>query len=330
MIILNIVVPLQRENDLNNDILQQKAEKILPIFRDFENYLLLERAMSLNTIEAYITDLKKLHEFAELQGITTRLEDFEAKQLDDFVAYLFDLGIAERTQARIISGIKAFFKYLLLTDLRNTDPTENLAQPALQRELPVVLSVVEIQKILEVVDWERNETRRLRNRAMLEVLYGCGVRVSELVNLRISNLFLQSGVIKVKGKGSKERLIPIGENAINALQKYLENEDGRRQQTPQTGEEDIVFLSKHGKRISRNFVFMLVQDWAGFALIDKTVSPHTFRHSFATHLLEGGADLRAIQEMLGHESITTTEIYTHLDTEYLRQTVLLCHPRNKK
>ena len=164
---------------------------------------------------------------------------------------------------------------------------------------------------------------------MLEVMYGCGVRVSELVNLRISNLYLQSEIVKVKGKGKKERFIPIGENAINALKNYLENDEGRLQQSPKAGEEDIVFLSKHGKRISRNFVFMLVQDWAGFALINKTVSPHTFRHSFATHLLEGGADLRAIQEMLGHESITSTEMYTHLDTDFLRQTVLLCHPRNK-
>ncbi len=309
--------------------MEKKQGKIPPIFRDFENYLLLERAMSQNTINAYITDLRKLQEFVEIKELKNAIQNLASKQLDEFVAYLFDLGIAERTQARIISGIKAFFKYLLLTDLRADDPTESLAPPSLMRELPVVLSVAEVQKILEVVDWERNETRRLRNRAMLEVLYGCGVRVSELVNLRISNLFLQSEVIKVKGKGSKERFIPIGENGINALKNYLENEEGRSLQTPKTGEEDIVFLSKHGKRISRNFVFMLVQDWAGFALIDKTVSPHTFRHSFATHLLEGGADLRAIQEMLGHESITTTEIYTHLDTEYLRQTVLLCHPRNK-
>ncbi len=300
-----------------------------PILRDFENYLLLEKAMSENTIDAYLGDLSKLQEFAVLNKLGS-VEQLQADSLDAFIIYLFDLGIGERTQARIISGVKAFYNYLLLTDQRSDDPTQRLTPPTLGRSLPTVLSVEEVQKILEVVDWERNEMRRLRNRAILEVLYGCGIRVTELVTLRISNLFLGSGVIKVKGKSSKERLIPIGENAICALQNYLEGADGRITQSPKAGEEDIVFLSKHGKRISRNFIFMLIQDWAGFAGISKTVSPHTFRHSFATHLLEGGADLRAIQEMLGHESITTTEIYTHLDADFLRQTVLLCHPRNRK
>ncbi|MEY4927508.1 MAG: hypothetical protein RI894_1944 [Bacteroidota bacterium] len=299
------------------------------ILRDFENYLLLEKAMSEHTIDAYLRDVGKLQEFAALNNLKG-VAELEAANLDAFIGYLFDLGIGERTQARVISGVKAFYNYLLLTDQRPDDPTDRLTPPALGRDLPVVLLVDEIEKILAVVDWERNEMRRLRNRAMLEVLYGCGVRVTELVTLRISNLFLASGVIKVKGKGSKERLIPIGENAIKALHNYLNGEDGRVTKTPKVGEEDIVFLSKHGKRISRNFVFLLIQNWAGLAGINKTVSPHTFRHSFATHLLEGGADLRAIQEMLGHESITSTEIYTHLDADFLRQTVLLCHPRNRK
>lgn len=303
---------------------------MLPIFREFESYLLLEKAMSEHTLDAYLHDATKLQEFLTLHEVETPIEHLDAKTLDGFVGYLYELGIAERTQARIISGIKAFYKFLLLTDLRTDDPTDALTAPRTGRKLPIVLSLLEIEKILEVVDWEENEMRRLRNRAIIEVLYGCGVRVSELVNLRISHLYLSNEIIKVTGKGNKERLIPIGENALNALKKYLQTADGRANQPPQAGEEDIVFLNNRGKRISRIFIFREVQKWAGLAGITKTVSPHTFRHSFATHLLEGGANLRAIQEMLGHESITTTEIYTHLDLDYLRETVLLHHPRNRK
>jgi integrase/recombinase XerD len=298
--------------------------------KEFEGYLLLEKAMSKHTIEAYLYDILKLQEFCEAQYWQQPPSELTETDLGKFLLFLCELGIAERTQARIVSGIKAFYKYLLLTDQINDSPASRLALPQLGRELPTVLSVTEVEKILEVVQWERNEMLRLRNRAMLETLYACGLRVSELTELRLSHLSLDIAIIKVTGKGSKERLIPIGDQAIAAIRTYLTDSNGRLSQTPKTGEEDIVFLNRRGHRLTRNMVFLLVQKWTGDAGVRKTVSPHTFRHSFATHLIEGGADLRAIQEMLGHSSITTTEIYTHLDTDFLRQTILLCHPRNRR
>ena len=298
---------------------------------DFESYLLLERAMSQNTVEAYLCDMGKLAQFAEIQGWTVAPAHVTADHLETFLLYLHELGVGERTQARIVSGIKAFYKYLLLTDAIAHAPTDRLGAPNLGRNLPTVLSLDEINKILLCANTTApNEMLRLRNTAMLEVLYACGLRVSELVELRLTHIFFDLEIIKVRGKGNKERLVPIGEQALAALRKYLTDEQGRITVPRKIGEEDIVFLNRRGKRLSRNMVFMLVQKWAADAGLTKTVSPHTFRHSFATHLIEGGADLRAIQEMLGHESITTTEIYTHLDTEFLRATVLLYHPRNQK
>jgi integrase/recombinase XerD len=296
---------------------------------DFEAYLLLERGMSPNTIEAYLRDMQKLAEFAELKAWTVQPPYLTPEHLEEFLQYLHELGVGERTQARIISGIKAFYKYLLLTDAITHAPTDRLDAPNLGRELPTVLSLPEINEILAQADLEANEMLRLRNTAMLEVLYACGLRVSELVELRLSHIFWEMEIVKVRGKGNKERLVPIGEQALAALRQYLTADEGRITVKKQAGEEDIVFLNRRGKRLSRNMVFMLVQKWAAAAGIQKTVSPHTFRHSFATHLIEGGADLRAIQEMLGHESITTTEIYTHLDMDFLRGTIQLYHPRNR-
>lgn len=297
---------------------------------EFEAYLLLERAMSQNTVEAYLCDMKKLAQYADIHGWTMPPEQISAENLEEFLHYLHELGVGERTQARIISGIKAFYKYLLLTDVIAHAPTDRLDAPNIGRDLPTVLTVPEINEILAIARQENNEMLRLRNCAMLEVLYACGLRVSELVELRLTHVYWELEIVKVRGKGNKERLVPIGEQALAALRQYLTAETGRITVKKQPGEEDIVFLNRRGKRLSRNMVFMLVQKWALHAGLTKTVSPHTFRHSFATHLIEGGADLRAIQEMLGHESITTTEIYTHLDTEFLRQTVLLYHPRNQK
>jgi integrase/recombinase XerD len=296
---------------------------------DFEAYLLLERGMSPNTIEAYLRDMQKLAEFAELKAWTVQPPYLTPEHLEEFLQYLHELGVGERTQARIISGIKAFYKYLLLTDAITHAPTDRLDAPNLGRELPTVLSLPEINDILAEAHLEANEMLRLRNTAMLEVLYACGLRVSELVELRLSHIFWEMEIVKVRGKGNKERLVPIGEQALAALRQYLTADEGRITVNKQAGEEDIVFLNRRGKRLSRNMVFMLVQKWATAAGIQKTVSPHTFRHSFATHLIEGGADLRAIQEMLGHESITTTEIYTHLDMDFLRGTIQLYHPRNR-
>jgi integrase/recombinase XerD len=296
---------------------------------DFEAYLLLERGMSQNTIEAYLRDMQKLAEFAELKAWTIQPPSLTQEHLEEFLQYLHELGVGERTQARIISGIKAFYKYLLLTDAITHAPTDRLDAPNLGRELPTVLSLPEINEILTEANLEANEMLRLRNTAILEVLYACGLRVSELVELRLSHIFWEMEIIKVRGKGNKERLVPIGEQALAALRQYLTADEGRITVKKQAGEEDIVFLNRRGKRLSRNMVFMLVQKWAAAAGIQKTVSPHTFRHSFATHLIEGGADLRAIQEMLGHESITTTEIYTHLDMDFLRGTIQLYHPRNR-
>ena len=297
--------------------------------QQFSDYLLLERAAPPNTLEAYLADVQKLAQYAQMHLASLAPELLMPEHLDGFMAYLYDFGLSTRTQARIISGIKTFYKYLLINDLIHTDPSAQLDAPQLGRYLPSVLSVSEVEKIIAVTDLDANETLRLRNRAMIEVLYACGLRVTELVELRISNLFLDAEMIKITGKGNKERLVPIGDAAIAALRRYLTDEQGRTAQTSKIGEGDFVFLNRRGAHLSRNMFFMLVQKWAQQVGIKRAVSPHTFRHSFATHLIEGGADLRAVQEMLGHESIITTEIYTHLDTDFLRQTILLHHPRNK-
>jgi integrase/recombinase XerD len=290
----------------------------------FKNYIKLERSLAENSIEAYLRDLKKLVEYLEIAQLKLNPSEIATQHLLDFLHYLNDLGIAETSQARMLSGVKGFFKFLILEDLLTTDPSELIESPRLGRKLPDVLSFPEIEKMLAVLDLSRADGAR--NRAMLEVLYASGLRVTELISLKISNLYLDIGFLKILGKGSKERFVPVGRDAIKYLKIYLEHI--RPEYPIKPKQEDFVFLNRRGSRISRIMVFMIIKDVANLAGIQKNVSPHTFRHSFATHLIEGGADLRAVQEMLGHESITTTEVYTHLDRDYLRQTILDFHPRS--
>ena len=292
----------------------------------FKSYLMLERALSENSVEAYIHDVNKLVEFLEIKAYEYSPTEISLNHLEEFIMWINELGLGARSQARIISGLKAFYKYLLVEDLMDTVPTELLEGPRLERKIPDVLNYEDIQKMLDSIDL--SEAHGVRNRAMLETLYASGLRVSELINLKLTNVYFDIGLIRVIGKGDKERIVPIGEDAIKRIQLYIEGV--RRSQMnihPEDG--NIVFLNRRGKKLSRVMVFMIVKEAARNAGIAKNVSPHTFRHSFATHLIEGGADLRAVQDMLGHESIVTTEIYTHLDTDYLRETILNFHPRGK-
>ncbi|MCB0563801.1 MAG: site-specific tyrosine recombinase XerD [Phaeodactylibacter sp.] len=297
-----------------------------PYIKGFEAYLLLERSLSAHTAQAYLSDLDKLQQFLKLRDYTHSPLDIGAPQLEEFLQWLNNLGLAARSQARLISALKTFYKYLILENLTEADPTEMIDAPRLGRKIPEVLSYVEIQRMLAAIDL--SHPQGTRNRAMLETLYACGLRVSELTQLRLSCLYLDIGFVKVIGKGNKERIIPIGEEAIKHIQLYLQSVR-RSQMNIKKGQEDILFLNRRGKALSRVMVFHVVKETAAAAGIEKNVSPHTFRHSFATHLIEGGADLKAVQDMLGHESIITTEIYTHLDTDFLRQTILLYHPRNR-
>lgn len=292
--------------------------------KGFQSYLKLEKSLSANSIEAYTRDIDKLHQFADRENFKLDPESVSLADLRDFIVWAANLGMIPSTQARILSGIKAFYKYLLMEDIIKSDPSELLESPKITRKLPDTLSIDDINKLIEVIDLSKPEGGR--NKAILEVLYGCGLRVSELTELKLSNLYLEIEFIKVTGKGSKERLVPIGASAIKALKIWMES---LRVHIPlKKGEEDIVFLNRRGARLSRVYIFMLIKQLAELAGIHKTISPHTLRHSFATHLVEGGADLRAVQEMLGHESITTTEIYTHLDREYLKGTIIQFHPRS--
>lgn len=297
------------------------------IINEFKSHLLLERALADNTIEAYERDLEKLTQFLALKNYKIALENIETTHLTEFILWLNELGLGARSQGRLLSALKTFYKYLLAEDLIQTDPTELLEGPRLARKIPEVLSYEEIQAMLATIDL--SEPHGVRNRAMLETLYASGLRVSELTDLRVSNLFLDIGFVKVIGKGDKERIVPIGEEAIKHIRLY---QDGvrRLQNNIHKADENIVFLNRRGKRLTRIMVFMIVKECAELAGIQKNVSPHTFRHSFATHLIEGGADLKAVQDMLGHESILTTEMYTHLDTDFLRDTVLQFHPRNRR
>ena len=285
----------------------------------FRQYLVYEKGLSPKSVEAYLHDVQLLTDFLG----EDKIADATFEELQKFLKHLYESDFNARSQARIVSGMRAFYRYLIYANVREDDPTELLDAPKIGMHLPDVLTVEEIQDIMDVIDLSTPEGHR--NRAMVEVMYGCGLRVSELVTLRLSNLFFDDGFIKVVGKGNKERLIPIGKTAINAVNQYVEGK--RKLLKIKKGEEDYVFLNRRGAHLTREMVFMLVKKWVAAAGIDKTVSPHTFRHSFATHLIEGGADLRAVQEMLGHESITTTEIYTHLDQDYLRTNIALFHPR---
>ena len=291
--------------------------------KHFKNYLRLERSLSGHSVEAYVHDADKLREYAELHGLAASPTDITEEHLLGFLRYLTELGLSAHTQARFLSGIKAFFKYLLLENLIQADPSELVESPRLPRKLPDVLSYPEIERMLEAIDHSTPEGTR--NRAMLEVLYSCGLRVSELTSLQLTNCYFDIGFIRVLGKGDKVRLVPIGKDAIRYTEIYLATI--RNQLDVKKESEDIVFLNKRGGQLSRVMIFLIIKAVAEAAGITKNVSPHTFRHSFATHLVEGGASLRAVQEMLGHESIITTEIYTHLDRDYLRQVITEFHPR---
>ena len=301
----------------------KNKEKEALIIRKYRQYLKLEKGLSSNTFDAYLTDLDKLQRFLIAEDIN--MLEVSLDELQRFAAGLHDIGIHPRSQARIISGIKSFFHFLVMADYREDNPSELLEGPKIGFKLPEVLTVEEIDTIIATVDMSKKEGQR--NRAILETLYSCGLRVSELCNLKLSELYFDEGFIKVEGKGSKQRLVPISPRAIKEIKYWLLD---RNLGKIKKGFEDYVFLARWGNGISRIMIFHLIKELAEKAGITKNISPHTFRHSFATHLLEGGANLRAIQCMLGHESIATTEIYTHIDRNMLRSEIIEHHPRNIK
>jgi integrase/recombinase XerD len=293
-----------------------------PYKKGFKAYLQLERSLSDNSVIAYLSDIEKFTQFLLSNDIKKHPPEIELANLQGFIKWIAELGMMQTSQARIISALRSFYKYCLLEDITTVDPTTLLEAPKLKRSLPDVLSFEEIENILSQIDVSTAEGTR--NKAILETMYSCGLRVSEVVNLKLSQLFLDVGFVRVIGKGNKERLVPIGSSAIKYISIYVNTI--RNHQSIQKGEEDILFLNRRGKRLTRVMIFLIIKDLVKKAGIKKVISPHTFRHSFATHLVEGGADLRAVQEMLGHESITTTEIYTHLDREFLRKTLEQFHP----
>lgn len=292
--------------------------------KQFGNYLKLERSLSPNSISAYVSDVERLTQYLEVSKITASPLSLTTKNIQGFLQYINELGISAHSQARMLSGIKAFYKYLLYEELVEKDPTELIEGPKLGRKLPDTLSFPEIENLFDAIDLSKPEGAR--NRAMLETLYSSGLRVTELVELKINNVHFDVGFLRVVGKGNKERLVPVGTDALKFLKIYLE--EIRVHIPVKKGFEGFVFLNRNGRKLSRVMVFMIIKDLATRIGLNKTISPHTFRHSFATHLIEGGADLRAVQEMLGHESITTTEIYTHLDRDYLKQVIRDFHPRS--
>ena len=294
--------------------------------KGFSSYLKLERSLSPNTLEAYLHDVEMLSHFFSEQEKKVAPESVTQENLQEFIATINEKKMADHSQARILSGIRAFYKYMQMEDISDNDPTKLISGPKLRRNLPDTLSFPEIELILGTIDLSKPEG--VRNRAILELLYSSGLRVSEAVNLKLTNLFFDVGFIKVIGKGDKERLVPIGDSAMKHIGFY--RNQVRSHLTIKTGFENFLFLNQRGSSLSRVYVFMIIKDAVMKAGIKKTVSPHTFRHSFATHLIEGGADLRAVQEMLGHASITTTEIYTHLDRDYLRESLMTHHPLYKK
>ena len=294
------------------------------LIRQFANYLRLERSLSDNSIQAYVRDVAKLKQFVDISNLDLGPLHLTTEIIQDFLVYIGELGLSAYSQSRMLSGIKSFYSFLEYEEILLENPAELIDSPRLGRKLPDVLNIFEIEKILEAIDQSKPEGGR--NRAILEVLYSSGLRVSELVNLKMNQIYFDIGFLRIIGKGNKERLVPIGKSAIKYVKIYIE--EIRCHLKIQPGFENYVFLNRRGKSLSRVMIFTIIKDLVKVTGIEKTVSPHTFRHSFATHLVEGGADLRAVQEMLGHESITTTEIYTHLDREYLKQIVEEFHPRS--
>jgi len=294
---------------------------------EYRSYLMVERSFSENTVQAYMRDMQKLVQFFAERKLTVKPEEVTRTQLEQFVQWIASQGLGANSQTRIISGLRAFYKFLLIQDHVDDDPTATLKRPRLEKRIPEVLALKEVEAMLATFD--QSTTYGIRNRAMLETLYACGLRVSELNDLKITNLFFDAGFIKVIGKNNKERMVPIGEVAVKHIQLYMEHVRSK-QTNIKKNSENILFLNHRGSKLTRVMVFKIVKEAAHKAEINKNVSPHTLRHSFATHLVEGGADLRAVQDMLGHESIITTEVYTHLDKEYLKETILLYHPRHQK
>ncbi|WP_192823618.1 site-specific tyrosine recombinase XerD [Rufibacter sp. LB8] len=292
--------------------------------KQFQGYLQLEKSLSANSVEAYVRDVRKLEHYFEVTAQTVLPLAVTVTHLQGFLEWINTLGMTAHSQARTISGIRAFYRFLIMEDLLDADPTETIEGPKLQRKLPDTLSYDEIVHLFEAIDVSTPEGTR--NKAMLETLYSSGLRVSELIELKLSNVYEDLGFLRVTGKGNKERLVPIGRDALKYMRIYLDSV--RRHQTIKKGQEDFVFLNRRGSGLTRVMIFNIIKDLAAKVGLQKSISPHTFRHSFATHLIEGGADLRAVQEMLGHESITTTEIYTHLDRDYLKQIIQDFHPRS--
>jgi len=292
--------------------------------KQFRNYLKLERSLSSNSIHAYLSDISKLRQFFEIKERATLPAKVSPQDLADFLAFINELGMSAYSQARVVSGIKAFFRFLVCEEVIDKNPSSLIETPRLSRKLPDTLDLPEIEALFGAIDLSKPEGQR--NRTMLETLYSSGLRVSELTALKISNIYDDAGFLRILGKGNKERLVPVGKSALKQIRIYR---DEVRVHIPiQNGFEDYLFLNRRGKPVSRVMVFYIIKDLASQIGLQKNISPHTFRHSFATHLIEGGADLRAVQEMLGHESITTTEIYTHLDYDYLKQVITLYHPRS--
>lgn len=291
----------------------------------FKVYLMLERSLSGNSVEAYIRDVNKLLQYMKLKNYVYEPIQVPPSVVSELMSYLNELGLESTSQARTLSGLKTFYKYLLLEDLLDVAPTDLIEAPRLARKIPDVLTFEEVEQILATIDLSKSQG--LRDRAIIEILYACGLRVTELINLKISNLYFHEGYLTVIGKGNKERLVPIGSDAMKHLGFYLEHARKNMKTMPEY--DNFVFINNRGKPLSRIWIFLIIKEATKAAGIEKNVSPHTFRHSFATHLIEGGADLKVVQDLLGHESITTTEVYTHLDTEYLRETVLMFHPRNQ-
>ena len=296
------------------------------LIKHFADYLRLELSLSDNSVEAYCHDVHLFLQYLEAEKVSTDVNTIPQETIENFFAYLFDMNIGATSQARILSGLKSFWRYLMQEEIAETDPTALISSPTLGRHLPEVLSYEEIQKMIDSIDLSQPTGHR--NKAMIEVMYGCGLRVSELINLQISDIYRNDGFLRIFGKGSKERLVPIGDSSLKILFQYIEG--ARLHITPKPKFTDTVFLNSRGTGLTRQMVFLIVKELAEKNGIDKVISPHTFRHSFATHLLEGGANLLAVQQMLGHASVSTTEIYTHISDELLRDTLTTYHPRFKK